>query len=95
MNILPRDVQIALRKRKYDFSKSESVIKHFDKIKAKMKLNGANESDKLLGPVDNSDIIPLKSNEKKKVSFNLFIKFYFVISKIEVNISRFAIFKNL
>uniref|UniRef100_Q1RLG4 tRNA-dihydrouridine(47) synthase [NAD(P)(+)] n=1 Tax=Ciona intestinalis TaxID=7719 RepID=Q1RLG4_CIOIN len=93
-NVLPRDLQLQLRKRKFDFSKSDTAVKESSKAKArkldqnakKIPENVGNEenvttvvttgdittSEDVLnkhGCVLDTDLIPLKTIEKKTIDF--------------------------
>lgn len=87
-NFLSNDCQHALRKRTYDFSKTEQVMKQYDESKRLLESNASAESTSVdaeidneienvteqvtnsrLGFSDDSDIIRLKPDEKKKITW--------------------------
>lgn len=57
--ILTKEIQESLRKRKYDFSRSETSIKEVDAIKAK-------EAD---GHLEDSDLVKLRPEEKRRIDW--------------------------
>ncbi|XP_014256846.1 tRNA-dihydrouridine(47) synthase [NAD(P)(+)]-like isoform X2 [Cimex lectularius] len=67
LNSMSNDLKMVLRKKKYDFSKSASVVKEVDRILGRgqgMDANGEN-----LGPVDDTDVIKLRPEEKKQIDW--------------------------
>ncbi|XP_055638763.1 tRNA-dihydrouridine(47) synthase [NAD(P)(+)]-like [Toxorhynchites rutilus septentrionalis] len=64
------DVQNALKKKSYDFSKSNSIVSKFEKMcrETGTKTEDASES-KPVGACSDEDIIKLRSAERKKINF--------------------------
>lgn len=66
-NFLSKDLQHSLRKKIYNFSKSERIIALNDGRK-KIKMEATSEEDaNRIGCCDDSDLVKLRANEKKKV----------------------------
>ena len=57
LNSLSKELQFSLRKRTYDFGRAEEAVRHVDRL----------QKEKSLGPVDDSDIVRLRTDEKKRV----------------------------
>lgn len=85
LNSLSNEVQTDLRKRTYNFKKSEVIISEIDRReRTKKDLNNSNEESQKeekettssevsrSGPVEDTDIVKLRLQEKKKVHFKFF-----------------------
>lgn len=67
-NILQHDVQVALRKRTYDFSLAEKCVKYVDYLKKNKEVDN-DEQQKTSGTVTDEDIISLLQREKKTIDW--------------------------
>ncbi|XP_011306439.1 tRNA-dihydrouridine(47) synthase [NAD(P)(+)]-like [Fopius arisanus] len=78
-NQIPGPLQDELRKRKYDFSKAEKIMKETDELLKEKRSRSDDKSDKppeapqktekRLGPVLNTDSIKLRASEKKRIDW--------------------------
>ncbi|GJQ81466.1 hypothetical protein Trydic_g14622 [Trypoxylus dichotomus] len=69
VNSLTSDLQQSLRKKQYDFSISEKLVKHNDELFRSKSESSKNDSDviKTIGSVTDEDVTKLLSREKKKL----------------------------
>lgn len=65
-NQLTKELQFSLRKRIYDFSESEGIVKSVDE---KMKIARENKDNTNSGCVTDEDVITLRQCEKKKIDW--------------------------
>lgn len=81
-NFLSKDVQYSLRKRSYDFSKSDKILLNSDRNKKTTQKSDADTSpqEPMIGYCADNDLITLKADEKKKVS-----NFFEVLKCVEDN----------
>ncbi|KAL0269137.1 UNVERIFIED_CONTAM: hypothetical protein PYX00_006964 [Menopon gallinae] len=69
VNSVSKDIQFKLKKKTYDFSKSNAIVEEINKSKNE-DTNCVNEdSEKNIGPCSDADEIKLKQNEKKKINW--------------------------
>lgn len=71
--VLSKELMFSLRKKKYEFSKADTYLKHLAKVKAEGKPNSELGSlskicEKPEGAVTDEDVIKLRPEEKKKVN---------------------------
>lgn len=66
-NILTKELQHSLRKRNYDFSLSEELIKYNDKVTGK--LDTSKKEIRTNGTVTDEDIIKIQQREKKTINW--------------------------
>lgn len=76
MNTLPKELQISLRKRNYDFEKANDVIKAISKMNSESNRRPASTQGnassglQLMGALTDEGLIKLRNCEKKKMDFN-------------------------
>ncbi|XP_056632218.1 tRNA-dihydrouridine(47) synthase [NAD(P)(+)]-like isoform X1 [Diorhabda sublineata] len=68
-NILKHDVQVALRKRTYDFSLAEKCVKYVDYLKKNDKEINNDDQTKTCGAVTDEDLISVLQREKKNIDW--------------------------
>ncbi|KAL9968305.1 hypothetical protein ACROYT_G026664 [Oculina patagonica] len=73
-SVLGKDLTFSLRKKKYEFPKAETYLKHLAKVKAEGKPYSELGSllrigEKAAGAVTDEDVIKLRPEEKKKINF--------------------------
>ncbi|XP_072377088.1 tRNA-dihydrouridine(47) synthase [NAD(P)(+)]-like [Diabrotica undecimpunctata] len=68
-NILQHDIQVALRKRTYDFNLAEKCVKYVDSLRKNNKDEGEETDKNSIGCVTDEDLISVLQREKKKIDW--------------------------